>query len=62
MRILLDAVHGKRWDEVVTQRPAYAHIETDKLKSAIALAQDVANYNADLWALNAQSLGWRVKT
>ncbi len=61
MRILLDAVHGARWDTVVLRRPAYKHVEQDRLAAAIALAQRVVTNDADLWALNAQSLAWRGK-
>ncbi len=59
MRILLDAVHGDRWDNVIKRRPAYAHIETDRLIAAITLGQRIASGEADLWELNAQSLAWR---
>ncbi len=59
MRILLDAVHGQRWDSVVKERPAYAHVTDQRLAEAVALARRVAAGEADLWALNAASLGWR---
>ena len=61
MRILLDAVHDGRWDRVVQERPAYKHINVERLASAVALAERVAEDEADLWALNAQSLAWRGK-
>ncbi len=61
MRILLDAVHGTRWDSIVQGRPAYKHIEAERLAAAVALAKRVAADEADLWALNAQSLAWRGK-
>lgn len=61
MRILLDAVHGARWDTVVQGRPAYKHIDAARLSAAISLARRVASDEADLWALNTQSLAWRGK-
>ncbi|MGL5839915.1 MAG: GCN5-related N-acetyltransferase [Sphingorhabdus sp.] len=61
MRILLDAVHGERWDNVIRRRPAYAHIDTERLAAAVALGQRVAAGEADLWELNARSLAWRGK-
>ena len=59
MRILLDTSHKTRWDNVVTRRPAYKHIGKAQLIAAIALGQQVAAGEVDLWALNAQSLRWR---
>jgi hypothetical protein len=61
MRILLDAVHGQRWDAVVKQRPAYRHMDQDRLAKAIALGEAVVSGEVDLWVLNAQSLAWRRK-
>jgi hypothetical protein len=61
MRILLDAVHGRRWDDLIPRRPAYRHIEGARLAEAVALARAVAAGDADLRALNAQSLSWRGK-
>ena len=61
MRILLDAVHDGRWDRAVQGRPAYKHIDAERLAAALALAERVAAGEADLWALNAQSLAWRGK-
>ena len=61
MRIILDAVHRQRWDAVVKARPAYRHIDDDRLRAAVKLAQRIASGEADLWALNAQSLAWRGK-
>jgi hypothetical protein len=61
MRILLDAVHGGRWDRAVQGRPAYQHVDAERLVAAVALGERVAAGEADLWALNAQSLGWRGK-
>ena len=61
MRIILDAVHGQRWDAVVKARPAYRHIDDDRLHAAVNLAQSIAAGGADLRTLNAQSLSWRGK-
>ncbi len=61
MRILLDAVHGQRWDRVVQGRPAYKHVDIERLAAAVTLGECVLAGEADLWALNAQSLGWRGK-
>ena len=61
MRILLDAVHEGRWDRFVEGRPAYKHIELERLRAAIKLAERVVANEADLPALNAQSLAWRGK-
>ena len=61
MRILLDAVHDGRWDKVVQGRPAYKHVERERLTAAVKLAESVVAGEADLWALNAQSLAWRGK-
>ena len=59
MRILLDAVYGERWDGFVRGRPAYKHVDRERLAAAVALGERVAAGEADLWALNAQSLAWR---
>jgi hypothetical protein len=61
MRILLDAAYGRRWDDVLASRPAYRHIDTGRLTKAIALGKAVAAGEADIWALNRQSLAWRGK-
>ena len=61
MRILLDAVHEGQWDKAVQRRPAYKHIHKEQLEAAITLAKSIVANEADLWALNAQSLAWRRK-
>lgn len=61
MRILLDAVHQGRWDRIVQKRPAYKHIDTERLIAAVMLAKRVVANDADIWALNTQSLAWRGK-
>lgn len=60
-RILLDAACGGRWLDHVAGRPAYKAIDPARLAAAVALARAVAAGNADLDALNRQSLGWRGK-
>lgn len=61
MRILLDAVHEGRWDGFVARRPAYKHVDFERLQAAVALAERVVESEIDLWALNTQSLAWRGK-
>ncbi len=58
-RILLDAACGGRWYDSVAGRPAYRAIEPAKLEEAVRLGERVASGEADLAALNAQSLRWR---
>lgn len=60
-RILLDAACGGRWLDQVTDRPAYKAIDEARLAAAVALAQAVKDGDADLHALNRQSLTWRGK-
>jgi hypothetical protein len=60
-RILLDHAVGGRWYDHVTRRPAYAHIAPEALARAVALGEAVASGEADLHALNRQSLTWRGK-
>ena len=60
-RILLDQVCGGVWYDHVAGRPAYRHLDADRLRAAVALGEDVAAGAADLHALNGQSLRWRGK-
>jgi hypothetical protein len=60
-RILLDHAVGGRWYDHVTRRPAYAHIAPEALARAVTLGEAVASGEADLHALNRQSLTWRGK-
>jgi len=60
-RILLDHAVGGRWYDHVAARPAYRHIVEDALARAVALGRAVAAGEADLAALNRQSLAWRGK-
>jgi len=60
-RILLDAACEGAWYDHVTGRPAYRAIDTARLERATELAQAVVEGEADLAALNHQSLRWRGK-
>ncbi len=60
-RILLDTVHGGRWYDHITGRPAYRHMSPGHLADAIALGEAIARGEGDLQALNARSLAWRGK-
>jgi hypothetical protein len=60
-RILLDHAVGGRWYDHIAGRPAYRCAETDVLARAISLARLVLAGEADLHALNRQSLAWRGK-
>lgn len=58
-RILLDHAVGGCWYDHVARRPAYRHIDIERLATAVALGKAVAAGAADLHVLNAQSLAWR---
>jgi len=58
-RILLDSVVGGVWYDAVEGRPAYRCIDTALLVRAVSLGRDVVAGEADLTALNRQSLAWR---
>lgn len=60
-RILLDAAFGGRWYDFVEKRPAYRHADSAALTRAVALGRAVLAGEADLRALNGQSLRWRGK-
>ncbi len=60
-RILLDAACGGVWYDHIAKRPAYAHAPDEVLTAAIALGRAVLAGEADLVALNRQSLVWRGK-
>ena len=63
-RVLLDAACGGRWYDHVPARPAYRHLDPDRLARAVALAERLATEPdalALLRALNEQSLRWRGK-
>jgi hypothetical protein len=58
-RILLDNAVAGVWYDHVTGRPAYRHIASEKLASAVALGEAALAGRADLAVLNRQSLAWR---
>lgn len=60
-RILLDHAVGGRWYDHIPERPAYRHAPTDALTTAVTLGRAVLAGEADLTALNHQSLAWRGK-
>ena len=60
MRIFLDNACEGVWSEQI-KSPAYRNASEPTLEQAIALAEAVAEDEADLWALNARSLAWRGK-
>ena len=61
-RILLDQAVGGCWYDHVAERPAYRHLDDQRLAAAVTLGRSVADGTADLDALNRQSLAWRGKT
>ena len=60
-RILLDHAVGGCWYDQVAGRPAYKHLDAARLAAAVTLGERVAAGEADLDALNRQSLAWRGK-
>lgn len=60
-RILLDTATGGRWYDAIPKRPAYRHAPDATLAEAVRLGEAVAAGEADLHALNRQSLAWRGK-
>ena len=60
-RILLDHATGGVWYDAIPRRPAHAHAPDDVLRRAIRLGEAVLSGDADLAALNRQSLRWRGK-
>ncbi|MEM7643447.1 MAG: GCN5-related N-acetyltransferase [Pseudomonadota bacterium] len=61
-RILLDHATGGVWYDAIPGRPAYAHAPDAVLRDAVALGEAVLAGDADLRALNRQSLTWRGKS
>ena len=59
-RIVLDNICNGSWYEHL-ERPAYKHLSRDQALKAVKLCEDVISGNADLNALNRQSLIWRGK-
>lgn len=63
-RVLLDAVCGGRWYDHVEGRPAYRHLDTERLARAVALGEELVaapDGRALLEQLDDQSLRWRDK-
>ena len=60
-RILLDHACGGQWYDAIAARPAYRHATDAQLDAAVALGEAVVAGEADLAALNRQSLMWRGK-
>lgn len=58
-RILLDHAVGGCWYDHVAARPAYRHLDAERLAAAVALGEAVVAGTADLPPLNARSLRWR---
>lgn len=58
-RILLDHAVGGRWYDHVVRRPAYRHLDDERLARAVAIGEAVAAGWADLHDLNRRSLRWR---
>lgn len=59
-RIVLDTICGGIWYDHIA-RPAYKHLSLDKARRAVHLCEGVISGDADLVALNHQSLIWRGK-
>jgi len=60
-RILLDSACGGVWYAHVSARPAYRHLDDDRLAAAVELAESVVEGTIDLTLLNDRSLAWRGK-
>jgi hypothetical protein len=57
--VLLDAACGACWYGRIERRPAYRHAPDALLRRAVELGEQLLAGEADLAALNRQSLGWR---
>ena len=60
-RILLDAACGGPWYAHVPARPAYRHLDRERLRAAVALAEACAAGAVSLEVLNGRSLAGRGK-
>ncbi len=62
-RVVLDAVCGGRWYDVVSDRPAYRHLDIGRLRRAVELAEQLLSTEGVqlLRQLDDQSLRWRGK-
>jgi hypothetical protein len=64
MRVLLDDACGGRWYDHVEGRPAYRHLDADRLERAVATGEELLasdDGRAMLERLDDQSLRWRGK-
>ena len=59
-RIVLDSICNGCWYDYL-DRPAYKNLSEDQALNAVKLCEDIISGNADLHALNHQSLIWRGK-
>lgn len=59
-RIVLDTICGGVWYDHL-KRPAYRHMTPAQVSGAVALCHAIIRDEAELNALNAQSLQWRGK-
>ena len=59
-RIVLDNICNGCWYDHL-KRPAYNHLSNRQALKAVKLCEDIISGNADLHALNRQSLIWRGK-
>ncbi|PTX57031.1 hypothetical protein C8N43_1696 [Litoreibacter ponti] len=60
-RIVLDAISGGVWYDHI-EKPAYKHLTEAQATQAVELCERILSGEADLWALNDQSLIWRGKS
>ncbi len=61
-RVLLDQVCGGRWYDHVEGRPAYRHLDPERLEAAVALGERLLREGEPLLArLDEDSLRWRGK-
>lgn len=60
-RILLDHAVGGCWYDHIEGRPAYRHLDDDRLAAAIGFGRGALAGEMDMHALNRQSLAWRGK-
>lgn len=59
-RIVLDTICGGVWYNHIA-RPAYRHLTDEQAQAAVNLCREILAGEADLHALNRQSLSWRGK-
>ena len=59
-RIVLDAISDGVWYDHIS-RPAYKHLTTAQAAEAVAICRAITTGEANLHAINRQSLKWRGK-